>query len=75
MKCEEVSQLLSLYLDNELDELQRKKIDRHLHQCSSCNYDLATLARTVRIIKAVAAVEPPRDYCGIPRISGAKAKE
>lgn len=75
MKCEEVSQLLSLYLDNELDDPQRKKIARHLQQCLSCNHDLATLAKTVRVMRAVAAVEPPRDYCGIPGISGANTKE
>ncbi len=62
MKCEQVQSLLSQYLDNELDELRRKKIDRHLQTCVSCSRELTSLAKTVRVLHAVSDLNPPRDY-------------
>lgn len=62
MNCEETQALFSLYLDGELDELRRKVVTRHLQQCACCNQESAALAKTVRIIQAMAGVEPTRDY-------------
>lgn len=58
MNCREVSSLLSLYLDHELDDLRRKRVDLHAQKCPACSHDLATLAKTVRVIRAAAGLEP-----------------
>lgn len=62
MMCSEVTDLLSQYLDGELDELRRLGVHRHLEKCSGCRRDLATLSKAVRVIRSVADLEPPRDY-------------
>ena len=57
MNCRQVSSLLSLYLDHELDDLRRKRVELHLQKCPACSHDLATLAKTVRVIRTAAAPE------------------
>lgn len=69
MKCESVRLNLSLYIEEELEPLVRKQIERHLRNCYSCQSELMTLANTVKIIRKVEAAQPPRDYSKIWRRS------
>lgn len=62
MNCREVQPLLSLFLENELDEFSRERISRHIQRCVSCNQELVTLAKTVRIVQTMTTIEPQRDY-------------
>lgn len=62
MTCGEVLPLLSRYIDNDLDELRRRKVDIHLGKCNSCRVDFRTLVRAVGVMRAVADLDPPRDY-------------
>jgi anti-sigma factor RsiW len=65
MNCSEVSSLLSLYLDEELNDLRRKQVNIHIQKCPACSHDLATLAKTVRAIRATAGWEPENDLSDI----------
>lgn len=62
MNCIEVLSLFSRYLEKDLDELIRKRIDRHLNECTSCERELAILSKSIRIINAAVKVKAPRDY-------------
>lgn len=62
MKCSDIAGLLSQYLDGELDELRRRGVQRHMEKCAGCGRELATLSNAVRVMRAVAEMEPPRDY-------------
>ena len=42
---------LSEYIDNELDELTCKDIERHVHDCIGCKSCLATLKQTIALCK------------------------
>ncbi|MFZ5648066.1 MAG: anti-sigma factor family protein [Bacillota bacterium] len=62
MTCKEIIPLLSRYIDNDLDELRRRRVDVHLGRCASCSLELTTLFRAVKVMRAVAEVDPPRDF-------------
>ncbi|MCL6610148.1 MAG: zf-HC2 domain-containing protein [Peptococcaceae bacterium] len=64
MNCRKVQPLLSLFLDNEIDECTRERILRHVKRCLSCKQELVTLAKVVRIVQK-STVEPQRDYCDL----------
>jgi predicted anti-sigma-YlaC factor YlaD len=61
MNCSQASSLLSLYLDDELDDLSRKRVDLHVQRCPVCSHDLATLAKTVRVLRFAADRKPEND--------------
>jgi len=44
MKCELPEELLTGYLDNELNEEERIKVEKHLSRCRKCRYELETLS-------------------------------
>ncbi|NPV93285.1 MAG: zf-HC2 domain-containing protein [Firmicutes bacterium] len=58
MNCREISSRLSLYLDQELDDLDHKRVEKHIQSCPACSRELDTLAKTVRVIKAAAGRGP-----------------
>ncbi len=43
MKCEEVVELLSPYLDNELEQATHSAVEQHLSTCEACAAELASL--------------------------------
>ena len=49
--CLELFQKLSEYLDNELDEITCKDIEKHIKDCVPCFVFLQTLKRTVDLCK------------------------
>lgn len=51
-KCEEIRNLLSDYLDNDLDEKTRKEVEGHLSTCSNCAKELELLRKAMQLVKA-----------------------
>lgn len=51
MNCREMAELLSQYVDGELDASLRGIIDAHGGQCPPCRAFVRTLARTVEIVR------------------------
>lgn len=62
MRCKEVKRRLYAYLDNELNESQRAKIQQHLRQCSNCAREAQLLTRTSRALKIWRDVEPSDNF-------------
>jgi len=50
-KCREMFGKLSEYIDNELDELTCRDIERHARECIRCSTCLETLKRTIAFCK------------------------
>lgn len=59
MRCEEVQELLSEYLEKLLDPGQSKFVDGHLASCPRCTSELAQLAECRRLVAGLAVVELP----------------
>jgi anti-sigma factor RsiW len=49
LTCREVVELLSDYLDGELPEPERVRVDEHLARCDGCTMVLEELRETVRL--------------------------
>lgn len=57
MNCERVEELLSLYLEGELDSEERALVDGHLASCPGCHSLLALLKKTQESLRLFPEVE------------------
>lgn len=67
MKCDELTSLFSLYLDDEIDADGRTMIEAHLAACARCRRELARLTEAERLITDhLPVLEPaPELWAGI----------
>ncbi len=61
-KCEEILELLSLYIDNELDDEISKIVKEHVELCSSCKDELVQLQQVVKMCNEADEVELPHNF-------------
>jgi hypothetical protein len=59
---EYVGQRLSSYLDDQLSEEERARVEDHLHACERCRRDLRTLRWTTGLLRETPALEVPRSF-------------
>ena len=60
MNCEQVKELLSMYLDNKLASEDRQSIACHLHSCADCNALHAEFRRFDALLSRLPRIEPQR---------------
>jgi hypothetical protein len=53
---------LSAFIDGQLDAGERARVQRHLETCAACRAELAELQSTVRLLRLVPTVAPPRSF-------------
>jgi len=58
MTCQEYKDLMMAYLDDELDEQQKRVFEEHLAGCPRCTRELAEFRKLKRMTDCVAFVEP-----------------
>jgi len=58
MTCQDHKELMMAYLDNELDEQQKRTFEEHLAGCPECTRDLAEFRKLKKMTDCVAFVEP-----------------
>jgi anti-sigma factor RsiW len=61
-KCLSLFEKLSDYIDNELDELTYKDIERHIQDCIGCKTCLATLKQTIALCKHAEKKPVPEEF-------------
>ncbi|MEW6356070.1 MAG: zf-HC2 domain-containing protein [Planctomycetota bacterium] len=59
MKCEEAIDLLSEYIDDELDVEQREAVEFHVAGCANCRRELDALKATVKLVGSLSRVTAP----------------
>ncbi|MHB0885617.1 MAG: DUF4349 domain-containing protein [Bacillota bacterium] len=62
MRCEDVSELLSGYIDGALDQDEHAWVEDHLRRCPHCAAELTTLRATLALVQQLDEVEPPADF-------------
>jgi len=62
MLCSRIENLLSAYLDGELDPDEIKLVDAHLARCSGCRRELGLLNETKQALAGLARRTSPRDW-------------
>jgi hypothetical protein len=62
MKCGEIKERLSEYVDGILDPETKALVNEHLSACEDCQGTLASLKAVVSELGALESVEPPKDF-------------
>lgn len=62
MDCREIEELLSAYIDGELNGAEALAVTEHLSICPECRLELLRLQETVNVIRSLPEIEPPFDF-------------
>ena len=62
MKCEHVRELMSAYIDNEINEVDKAKLEKHIAQCPQCKEEYELLKELVLECSEIDEVELPEDF-------------
>ena len=57
VRCVEFVELMTAYIDNELSEEQRRRVDRHLRGCEGCSAALEQLRTVIRVTGRLTATD------------------
>lgn len=63
MKCNEISDKLSLYIDNELSDEEMHLMEEHLQSCEKCQNELEEYKNLISVLQSLPEEEPPEGYC------------
>lgn len=63
MNCIEIKDMLSLYIDGELDENEKKAVEEHVSTCESCRNELEQYQKIINMLQNLIEEEPPIGYC------------
>jgi len=61
-QCDLVRELLSPYIDDELDTAERQKVDSHLQSCQFCREEFDSIRKTIRLVQSMPVMEPRRSF-------------
>lgn len=62
MRCEQVQERLSEYLEGLLDHENRTAVQGHLFSCSRCQAEAQALAQSIQVVAELPPVEPPPGF-------------
>jgi len=62
MKCKNIQNLLSAYLDNNINQNKKNLIEQHLQNCTECSTGLSFLKQTKNILSNLTPVKLPENF-------------
>lgn len=62
MHCGRITDLLSDYIDGQLNDTRRNQVESHLKTCTSCAAELSRLRRTLEAVRSLPEVELPDGF-------------
>ena len=62
MDCDYAKKLISLYIDNEMDEKERSEFEEHISSCEACRNELNAISETVKLLRSIPQVELPSSF-------------
>lgn len=63
MKCNEICDKLSLYIDNELNDEEMQEMEEHFKSCENCQKELKEYKNLISLLQSLPEEEPPDGYC------------
>lgn len=60
MKCEEIKELLSEYVDGELSAADAASVEEHLAGCEACRAELEALRQTAALVRSLPRADAPQ---------------
>lgn len=76
-ECQIVQGRLSPYIDEQLNPADKERVESHLEGCQACLGELESLRSTVKLLRRVAMVTPPRSFAvaeAAPKLQPAYAR-
>jgi hypothetical protein len=61
MKCTEIKQLFSPYLDGRVSGAEMRALTRHIEQCTDCEWEYAAMQRTQQLLAGLGPKKAPAD--------------
>lgn len=62
MRCEDIREIISLYIDDELNEEECNEIKKHLQSCEECNREYEDLLTIKKLLSEVPQMELPSNF-------------
>lgn len=62
MDCEKIQELLTLYIEGEVTDEEKNRIELHLQQCSPCSIEMKQLKQTMSLLSEKEMVSLPTDF-------------
>jgi hypothetical protein len=62
MKCSEIRELLSGYVDGVLEQHEAEAVKNHLSECQECSRELADLQQTISLLNQMGEIIPPVEF-------------
>lgn len=60
--CSEIRELMSLYIDEELDEIERVEFEKHIELCGECRKELAEIKNIISMCSSIGEEELPDSF-------------
>jgi predicted anti-sigma-YlaC factor YlaD len=61
MEHDKIKELISSYVDNELDQEQRSLVEAHLEQCPECRREYREMVKFEEVMDKMTLKQPPRE--------------
>jgi predicted anti-sigma-YlaC factor YlaD len=61
MDHEKLKELISSYLDGELDEDQRRLVEEHIEECPECRREHGEMAKFEEVMRKMTLKQPPKE--------------
>ncbi|NSW92292.1 MAG: zf-HC2 domain-containing protein [Firmicutes bacterium] len=62
MDCSRIKDLISIYIDGELDEGQKARFEAHVDQCPLCKEELDDILEVLRMLRSMPEVDLPDNF-------------
>ncbi|SKC64227.1 DUF4349 domain-containing protein [Maledivibacter halophilus] len=62
MRCDKVKEILSLYIDNQLDDGENKEIENHIKMCEECNREYEDLLFIKKLLSETPQAQLPEGF-------------
>ena len=62
MTCQETKKLIPVYLDNELEAVDRQRVEDHLQTCADCRAEMRAIEKSWELLGTIETIKPDSNY-------------
>jgi len=63
MNCNEIKDMMTLYIDGELEDKEKKIFEEHIEDCEGCRKELEDYKKIISMLQNMTEEDPPKGYC------------
>lgn len=62
MKCETIRNMISSYIDKDLNDIEKAEMEKHLTECKQCREEYETMLDIIAVCGNLEEVELPQNF-------------